>query len=327
MQEELFASEISEINANSNVTIGKTMLVDKVSHCIGIVRHYRKYIDYVKIGGGLPFIMDSNDLRTRIHEIREMGIGVMTGGTFLETCSLKGKIEAGINLAKQVGFTHLELSEGNLGLTRRDKKIAVEIAESVGLKILIEVGRKNGDNEYTVHDAIYRIEEAKEMNPELIIIEGGDTGRDVGIYDFQGNIKWDWVEKILETNSPETFMFEAPGEKQQSDLISRIGTGVNLGNVSIMSAASLVTKRLGLAGDTIPARDQAKDFHGSPATKFVFHVIRNSITADQTNIMNITGLNRRTVQNAINELLELRLIKEVFDQRDLRRKTYTCVNR
>jgi MarR family. len=66
-------------------------------------------------------------------------------------------------------------------------------------------------------------------------------------------------------------------------------------------------------------------FEGSPATKFVLHIIKNSIKIDQGSLISATGLSRRTVQNALTELIDSGLIQENTDIRDLRRKIYSFI--
>ena len=326
VERDLFGSDISEITGLEPGGIGKTMIIDRLSHHTEILQTVSHFITYVKIGWGLPFVMNKTILLQRLNDIKAMGLGVSNGGTFLETCSMKGKFEKGLKSIIEAGFTHIEVSEGLYELTRREKKMAMETAMSSNVKLVMEVGKKGRENQLSLIDTIYKIQESMDYSPETIILEGRENGRDVGIYDHEGNIKWDWVEKILETVNLESLMFEAPLEKQQTELITRLGRGVNLGNVQISSAASLTAQRFGLAGEGLFINEQARECNGSPATKFVYHVIRNAISADQTSLMNITGLNRRTVQNAISDLIEMKLIKEVYDPRDMRRKTYSCLN-
>ncbi|EQD53524.1 (2R)-phospho-3-sulfolactate synthase, ComA, partial [mine drainage metagenome] len=119
-------------------------------------------------------------------------------------------------------------------------------------------------------------------------------------------------------------MFEAPNERQQIELILRFGSRINLGNISFNSIAALASQRFGLRGDTFSDNRIVENFDGSPATRFVYHIIKNSIASDQATLMKITGMSRRTVQNSITELIGKSLIKEHTDLRDLRRKVYSC---
>ena len=66
-------------------------------------------------------------------------------------------------------------------------------------------------------------------------------------------------------------------------------------------------------------------FEGSPASKFVLHIIKNSVKIDQSSLIKATGLSRRTIQNALIELMDAGLIQENTDIRDLRRKIYSFI--
>ena len=73
----------------------------------------------------------------------------------------------------------------------------------------------------------------------------------VGVFDIEGSIKWDWVTRLAENFPMEKLMFEAPAERQQVELVIRMGNNVNLGNIAPASLAALETQRLGLRGGHI----------------------------------------------------------------------------
>jgi len=61
---------------------------------------------------------------------------------------------------------------------------------------------------------------------------------------------------------------------------------------------------------------------GGPATKFIYYIIKNKHPIDQTELVNITLLPRRTVQNAIDELIEQGTISGKPSSEDARKKVY-----
>ena len=189
----------------------------------------------------------------------------------------------------------------------------------------IEIGKKNRNNQLSLNETTKKIEEALTLEPDLIIIEGRETGIGVEIYDGEGNIKWDWVEEIMDSCPRNRLLFEAPMEKQQTELILHLGNDINLGNVSVESVAAVASERLGFRGDTFGIQSSVKNFSGSPSAKFVYHVIKNAISSDQAMIIQITGLSRRTIQNALDELLKSGKIREHADPSDLRRKIYSVI--
>ena len=321
----LYGSEISGVEEELNEGIGKTMVIDRLSSDLSMLKVLFPFVSYIKIGWGLAFLTDTNSLIHRISQIKSYGIGVSNGGTFLETCFVQGKFEKGLNLLKNSGFNYIEISEGVCNIPKKERKIATEFAKSNDLILIMEVGKKRIAEQLTLNETIDKISEAQEFEPDTIIIEGRETGKGVEIYDELGNIKWDWADSILECISLEKVMFEAPLEKQQVELILRYGKEINLGNVSVDSVASLASQRLSLRGDTFSMDKHMELFEGSPATKFVLHIIKNSIKIDQGSLISATGLSRRTVQNALTELIDSGLIQENTDIRDLRRKIYSLI--
>lgn len=322
MEDDLIYHEISGINDNAIRNSGRVMVLDKIVSDLTALRYFSGFVGYVKIGWGIPFLLKMDMIKERIMKIHSCGIEASNGGTFLESFAIKGKLESGLNAVKYMGYDIMELSEGIIDLSKRDKNIAREFSESMNMKLVMEVGKKNRNNRMSLSEIIERIEEDLEYNPWMVIVEGRESGKDVGIYDGEGDIKWDWVDEILDHIPLNKVMFEAPMERQQTELIIRLGNAVNLGNISLSSIPSLATQRFGIRGDTLGVEQHNNDFRGSPATMFVYYVIRNSLKIDQSGIVKVTGLNRRTVQNSLSELLNDGYIEERPDTGDMRRKVY-----
>lgn len=161
------------------------------------------------------------------------------------------------------------------------------------------------------------------FEPDFIIIEGRESGRSVEIFDHLGEIKWDWVNRIMEEAPRQKIMFEAPQERQQVELVIRLGSNVNLGNVSINSVAALETQRRGMRGDTFGILDTTAKVTGPPSNKFVYYMVANHGSIDQSTIMALTGINRKTLQTSLAELPETGLIRVGSDRKDLRKRIYT----
>ena len=85
----------------------------------------------------------------------------------------------------------------------------------------------------------------------MVIIEGRESGKNIGIYDEKGNVKKDELELIHNNTISEKIMWEAPNKNQQVDLILKLGNDVNLGNINFNDIISLETLRRGLRGDTL----------------------------------------------------------------------------
>ncbi|QRF75020.1 Phosphosulfolactate synthase [Thermoplasmatales archaeon] len=302
----------------------KTMVIDRLLPGIDelLARSWR-YFTVAKIGWGLPLLIENQQLRDRVKVYRDKGIDVSNGGTLLELASSKNKVGIVLDHLLQSGFSTIEMSEGVIDISKKEKKTIAEFARQNSMKLHIEVGRKNVGNQLSLEETIDRVNSALDFDPDVVIIEGRETGKSVEIYDSEGHIKWDWVSRIMETFDSSKIMFEAPLEEQQAQLITRIGPSVNLGNISLHSVLPLQSQRMGFRGDTFGGHVSPEIITGSPAAKFVYHIIASHMSIDQGQISRISGLSRRTVQIAIDSLTSQEVIKVANDPRDMRHHIYS----
>jgi phosphosulfolactate synthase len=173
-----------------------------------------------------------------------------------------------------------------------------------------------------LRETLDRIGKALELHPRKVILESRESGRGVGIYDGEGQIKWDWVRSILADYPPEELIFEAPQEFQQIGLLRELGSQTNLGNVALASVAPLATQRLGLRGDTFGTLRSARSVRGPPATKFLYYLLETYRGLDQSELVRISRLPRRTVQSGLESLRKQGLVKEGVSLVDSRRREY-----
>lgn len=303
---------------------GRTMILDRLAYSPEILFALDPvFSTCVKIGWGIPYLLDRKVLRQRVSEFRSHGFDVSNGGTLLEVAYSKNRHIEAVRELSAIGFNTLEVSEGILDIPDRIKQEIVDQARAMGMKLHMEVGRKNTSNQLSLDETIDRALRLFDFGPEMVIIEGRETGKNVEVYDANGAIKWDWVNRIVKDLSKEKLMFEAPIESQQAELVIKLGPDVNLGNVSMGSVYALATQRLGLRGDTFGIEEFPEDFRGSPASRFILHILVTQGPMDQLRIMEVTGMNRRTVQNALDSLLVRSMIKTTSDLRDMRRKMYS----
>lgn len=319
-----FLNEVIDTERAKPRTSGVTMVLDRLGYSTGDTMDLvGSYADVVKIGWGLPFLLDPHILKSRVSTYKKSRIHVSNGGTLLEFCVSKGKHELALRRLQSLGFDTIELSEGVLEVPQHVKKEIVDFAHSNKLRLHVEVGRKNPRNQLSLEETISRTEQSFDYKPETLIIEGRESGRSVGIYDDAGQIKWDWVDRLEQVSQPQKLMFEAPQEIQQTELIIHLGSMINLGNVGLPSLAALETQRQGLRGDTFGASTGSKKVKGGPATKFLYFVISTHGALDQSRLMRLTGLNRRTVQDCLKKLLRQGAVRESVDPNDLRKRIYS----
>jgi phosphosulfolactate synthase len=314
---------LKEISGASAKGLGRTMVLDRLAPgTLEAVRLLPEFVHTVKIGWGLPMLLNRKKLEHRVRELRSAGVDVSNGGTTMELAASKGKHGLVLEQLMHSNFNSIELSEGVVELHRSVKRDIAEFAHSNGMKLSVEVGRKNPRNQLSLEGTVEKINEALELEPDTVIIEGRETGRSVEIFDDAGEIKWDWVERICEACPQDKLMFEAPQEKQQTELILHLGKTVNLGNVSVQSIGALATQRLGLRGDTLGVRTGSAHISGSPASRFIYHLLTEYGFMDQGRLMHMTGLTRRAVQSSLRYLISEGWVTEKLDPSDLRKRVY-----
>ncbi|MDP8906522.1 MAG: phosphosulfolactate synthase [Thermoproteota archaeon] len=284
------------------------------------------FVDMVKIYGAYPLLISDNHLIKRINFYHDYNILVSTGSTLTEYALRENVFKKFVEESKIAGFDIIEISENNIHLSLDEKKKITKIIESHDLRNQWKIGRKDPRRQLTVDETIKRANEALEINQlEKIILEA-NLGYNVGLYDEKGDVKWNLLSAITSKIPPNNIIFEAPLEIQQAVLIAEFGQRVNLGEVKLENVASIESQRRGfLSKASFSINPVKKGPEGSPATKFIYYIIRNKHPIEQSELIYMTNLPRRTVQASVEELRNQGLIIEKNSLDDTRKKVYNLV--
>ena len=203
--------------------------------------------DVWKFGWGTAYV--DPEVRSKVDILRRHEILACPGGTLLEVACLRGRSERFLGWAAEVGFTAVEVSNGATGMSGSDKRHLIREA-SRHFQVLSEVGSK--DPAVILKPAVWETEVRADLGAgaRWVVLEGRESGS-VGVYDPQGRVKEDLVERVTGAIGLERLVFEAPRKEQQAWFIRHFGPNVNLGNISPDDALGLETLRLGLRADTI----------------------------------------------------------------------------
>ncbi|MDO5826490.1 MAG: phosphosulfolactate synthase, partial [Methanosphaera sp.] len=163
------------------------------------------------------------------------------------------KVDEFFEQLDNLGFDAVEISDGSTTIEDTRRYEAIQTAKDAGFYTLSEIGKKNPqmDHQYSTGQRIELINNDLEHGSDLVIIEGRESGKNIGIYDEKGNIKTDELDEIHKSTDNKKIMWEAPNKNQQVELILKLGNDVNLGNVNFNDIISLETLRRGLRGDTL----------------------------------------------------------------------------
>jgi len=287
-----------------------------------LVEQGSEYIDWVKIGLSLPLVLDRARLIERIRYYHDLGIKVSTGGTLIQAALKKRIVKEVLEKVRSVGFDTVEISESAGELTGETKRDLVNSITKLSMDYMFEVGKKDPKRPTSTAYMTSKIEEALELKSPKVIIEGHE-GFGIGFYDSHGNISWDTLNEIVGRFGPPSLIFEAPRPLQRSELILEFGPNVNLASIPVSDILFLEMQRLGLTTETLGVSPPVQSVEGSPASKFVYHLIKSEHPIDQATLVQRSGLPKRTLQAALSYLVEKGFVREISDMSDLRRHKYT----
>lgn len=232
---------------------GMTMLLDKglgLAATGDLLEIGAPYMDWLKLGFGTAALYQTEQLRAKIDLARFHGVEAYPGGTFCEVALHQGALAAYLDRCQALGFRWIEVSDGTIDLSVERREEAIRAARSAGFHVLTEIGKKDG-RRLPIGLLCEQVERDLEAGAAWVIMEGRESGRGVGLYDQQGRLDEDSLDRVLEgVSDPGRLIWEAPQKAQQEQLITRIGPNVNLGNIPPGDLLALEAMRLGLRGDT-----------------------------------------------------------------------------
>ncbi len=302
---------------------GITMASDQLGSIDrGLLEQSADYIDFVKVGLSLPLMVERSWLLERVHHFHDLGIKVMSGGTLIEVAVQKGVVPQVLGGLAELEFDAVEVSELAGGLPFETKQMIASKAAELSMEWVYEAGKRDRSL-MSAGDTVSKVREALELKSRRVIVKVPKAGTSVGGGDAQREGTWDVLNEVAGTFGPPNLIFETGDMQQLSALVLEFGPAVNLAGVPMNEALILEMQRLGLTVETLGLSRPLQSFDGSPAAKFIYHLIRTEHPIDQPTLCLRSGLPRRTVQAALATLVEGGLVREVSDSSDLRRRRYT----
>ena len=205
------------------------------------------FIDIVKLGWGTSYI--TANLAQKIALYQSHGIPVCFGGTLLEVVVRQGRMDDYIRQMRELGITHVEVSDGTVAMAE-DDKLALLRRLARDFIVLSEVGSKDADVVLAPYKWVDSIKRELDAGAWKVITEGRESGT-VGIYQPGGEVKEGLLDEIRSAVDPAQLLFEAPVKSQQAWFIKEFGANVNLGNIPPEEVISVETLRVGVRGDTL----------------------------------------------------------------------------
>lgn len=228
---------------------GTTMVMDKGMGLAG-VRDFLSvaapYVDIVKLGFGTSFVTEH--LKEKIEIYREHNIPVYFGGTLFEAFLIRNQFEDYVNVLKEYGLEHVEVSDGSITIPHVEKCGYIEkLAKN--FTVLSEVGSKDATHIIPPYKWIELMKAELEAGSTYVIAEAREAGN-VGIYRGSGEVREGLVQEILTQIPHKQIIWEAPQKAQQVYFMELLGANVNLGNIAPAEVIPMESMRVGLRGDT-----------------------------------------------------------------------------
>lgn len=255
----LFDEGKSKVNTMKPREDGLTMMMDKglglhaFRDCLELSA---RYIDFIKLGFGTLSLTPLSIVQQKLSLANQYQIAIYPGGTFFEWFAAEGKWEWYFQQISELGFSWVEISDGVIFLDGRQKKQMIRTAKDYGLQVITEIGKKEAGVTIPAAQLITKYQEDRANGAAYVIVEGRETGENIGIYNQKGELDVEYVMKVRQAGCCQHLIWEAPKKAQQAQLLRLWGQSVNLGNISSTDILSVEALRRGLRADTFEPKKE-----------------------------------------------------------------------
>lgn len=232
---------------------GLTMVMDKglgLTAYQDLLQLAGEYIDFIKLGFGTAGLTPIPLLQEKMAAAKQHQIHLYPGGTFFEVAFYQDCLESYFQTLKELEFTWVEVSDGTIQLSPSEREQVIALARSYGFRIITEIGKKTAGAVTSIPDLLDTYHHDLGSGASYVIVEGRESGENIGIYDEEGKVNQRYVAEVLDEVDPHRIIWEAPQKKQQVQLLKLAGCHVNLGNISPQEILAVESLRRGLRSDT-----------------------------------------------------------------------------
>ena len=228
---------------------GLTMMMDKglsLRQAEDFLSSNHEHTDIIKLGFGTSIITPNIAEKIKLFQNNDML--VYAGGTLFEAFAIRKQLDDYKKYMNHIGLEMVEISDGSMSMNHNTKcEIIADFSKD--FKVISEVGSKDASVEISIENWQNWIQNELSAGSWKVITESRESGN-VGIWNDDGGIKSELIDKIVKKIVVENIIWEAPKKEQQVWFIKKFGTNVNLGNIAFDEVIPLETLRLGLRGDT-----------------------------------------------------------------------------
>lgn len=235
-------------------TKGITMVMDKglgVNAFEDLLSLAAEHIDFIKLGFGTLALTPAHIAKQKIVLAKKYDVRLYPGGTFFETAYLEKKTDMYLNGLKRLGFEWLEISSGVVDYQDSERSFLIQSAIKQKFHVITEIGKKQAGSTTELSSLVKQFSADISAGASYVIIEGRETGQNIGIYNQQGEVDTSYVKQVLQMIDNNKCIWETPQKGQQVKLMELAGCNVNLGNIAPFDVLSVEALRQGLRADTL----------------------------------------------------------------------------
>lgn len=304
---------------------GITAIIDKIQPLdIENFKNIVSFVDYVKIPQSCLLLYSPSELERRIKFYHEHNILVSIDSKSTEYAISNDSLDEYLCELLSFKFDILEIEVKVDNNIEENKKIA-DIVKPFNFELQWKFNKKSLGNNIYNDKILERVGELLKISKTKIIL---DIDRQFDLDIFTKSTNWKFISSLLTTYSQKNFIFETPIDSLQIHLIAKLGERVNLGLIDPFQVGLIEWTRrkyyskLEMALGKQQNIPTFKNITGGPSVKFIYFIIKSIHPIDQTELMRVSELPRRTIQASISELKRQGVIIENLDPKDSRKRIY-----
>lgn len=301
---------------------GITSIIDKLQPLdIENFKNIVSYVDSVKIPQSCFLLYSPTELERRIKFYHEHNISVAIDSKITDYALTNNTLNEYLREILSFGFNIIEV-EVNMNNNFDDNQKITEISNSFGIELQWKFNKKNSGNNIYHNNIFDKIRELLKISKTKMILE---IDQKVDLNILNKSTDWRFISSLISTYSQSNFIFETDIESLQINLISKFGERVNLGLIDPFQVGLIEWSRRKDYSKLEKSFDKQSTFNlrnisGGPSVKFIYFILKSLHLIDQTELMHISELPRKTVQASISELKRQGVIFEILDPKDARKK-------
>lgn len=308
---------------------GITAIIDKIQPLdIENFKNIVNFVDYVKIPQSCLFLYSPSELERRIKFYHEHNILVSIDSKSTDYAISNNSLDEYLCELLSFKFNILEI-EVNLDNNIEENKKIADIVKPFNFELQWKFNKKSIGNNIHNDKILERIGELLKISKTKIIL---DIDRQFDLDIFTKSTNWKFISSLISTYFQKNFIFETPIDSLQIHLIAKLGERVNLGLIDPFQVGLIEWTRrkyyskLEMALGKQQNIPNFKNITGGPSVKFIYFIIKSIHPIDQTELMRVSELPRRTIQASISELKRQGVIIENLDSKDSRKKIYNLTS-